>query len=120
MTSKWTSKPIPDPSKAKSLSMDDQFVVLLLYGKNSFGDQIYSYLKIHLPNLPKLKAAIKAGKGFNPSDFGEVVAAGKGEPTTEVRAEITSAYQVLDSQGNPMNPMPVPGMNKEKKAWDEY
>lgn len=120
MSAKWTSKPIPEDAHAKALSLDEQFVVLLLYGKNSFGDKIYSYLKIHLPNLPKLKTAIKAGKGFNPSDFGEVVAAGKGEPTLEVRAEIASSYQVFDSSGNPQKAAPAPAVESEKKAWDEY
>ncbi|MGE0753761.1 MAG: hypothetical protein AB7L92_01220 [Alphaproteobacteria bacterium] len=118
MSAKWTSKPIPEESQAKKMSMDEQFVVLLMYGKNSFGDKIYSYLKISLPNLPRLKSAIKAGKGFNPSDFGEVIAAGKNEPTTDVRAEIANAYQVLDS--SPAAQAAVPAQPAPKKAWDEY
>ncbi len=117
MSSKWTSKPIPDGAAAGSNSLDAQFVVLLLYGKNSFGDKIYSYVKINLPNLQNLKSAIKAGKGFNPSDFGEVIAAGKGEPPGQVRAEIASMYQVLDNSSQQAASHPAP---TEKKAWDEY
>ena len=117
--SKWTSSNLPPgekPGGGKNLA--EEFVVLLLYGKNSFGDKIYSYLKITLPNLQNLKSAIRAGQGFNPSDFGEVIAAGKGEPSPEIRAEIAAQYQVLDSQP-PSQPAP-PEIPTEKKKWDEY
>lgn len=120
MSAKWTSKPISETAE-KTAKLNEQFVVLLLYGKNNFGDKIYSYLKINLPNLPKLKAAIKMGKGFNPSDFGEVIAAGKNEPPNDVRSEIASNYQVLDSKGNAAPQQPAaPAQVTEKKAWDEY
>ncbi len=118
MSSKWTSKPLPEKAANGVNSLDSQFVVLLLFGKNSFGDKIYSYVKINLPSLPNLKTAILAGKGFNPSDFGEVIAAGKGEPPSEVRAEIAATYQVLDN-GAQQSATPV-AANTEKKAWDEY
>jgi hypothetical protein len=118
MSSKWTTKTIPDATAGTAPKglLEDQFVVLLLYGKNSFGDKIYSYVKINLPNLPKLKTAILAGKGFTPSDFGEVVAAGKGEPTAEVRTEVASLYQVIEGARPPVAPIE----NGQKKAWDEY
>jgi hypothetical protein len=116
MMTKWTSKAgLPGSEGMGSLA--DQFVVLLLYGKNSFGDKIYSYLKITLPNLANLKSAVKSGGGFNPSDFGEVIAAGKGEPTTEVRNEIAAQYQVLDNKPAAAPAVDVPAT---KKAWDEY
>ena len=73
------------------------------------------YLKFDLSNL---KTAIKAGKGFNPSDFGEVIAAGKGEPPNQVRAEVASMYQVLDSMAPPQ--AAAAPIATEKKAWDEY
>lgn len=117
MSSLWTSKPLPEKAANGASSLDSQFVVLLLFGKNSFGDKIYSYVKINLPNLPNLKSAIQAGKGFNPSDFGEVIAAGKGEPPNEVRSEIASTYQVLDNSAPQAAPVAA---NTEKKAWDEY
>ncbi|MFO0388260.1 MAG: hypothetical protein ACK502_00875 [Alphaproteobacteria bacterium] len=117
MSSKWTSKPLPEKATNGVNALDSQFVVLLLFGKNSFGDRIYSYVKINLPNLPNLKTAINAGKGFNPSDFGEVIAAGKGEPPSEVRSEIASTYQVIDNTKPQAAAAPVA---TEKKAWDEY
>jgi hypothetical protein len=120
MTTKWTSNTIPGDvsSTMPSRVLDNDSVVLLLYGKNSFGDKIYSYIKITLANIKKLKAAIETGKGFTPSDFGEVVAAGRGEPTAELRAEIASMYQVMDVQNSSAHAAaPLP---PEKKEWDEY
>lgn len=119
MTTKWTSKAFSgnDSGMPPSGMFDEQFIVLLLYGKNSFGDKIYSYLKITLANLRKLKAAIDAKQGFVPSDFGEVVAAGRDEPTPEIRAEIAAMYPIMDDRKaqKPVTSAPV-----EKKAWDEY
>ncbi len=93
-------------------------VVLLLYGKNSFGDTIYSYLKISLGGIDKLKAAVLVGQAFTPSDFGTIIAAGRGEPTDEVKAEISSQYYVLSTQTEevPVAAAPI----TEKKGWDEY
>jgi hypothetical protein len=120
MMTKWTSKNLtPGENAGGGKNLAEEFVVLLLYGKNSFGDKIYSYLKITLPNLQNLKSAIRAGQGFNPSDFGEVIAAGKGEPSREIRAEIAAQYQVLDTQ-QPASPPATPEIPTQKKEWDEY
>lgn len=114
MTSKWVTQTLP----SDGLPLAEQFVVLLLYGKNSFDDKIYSFVKVNVPNIQNLKTAIQSGQGFNPSDFGEVVAAGRGEPTDQIRAEVASMYTVLDSK-------PTSGDAKNtraeaKKNWDEY
>lgn len=124
MAAKWTTQTFPGgessqiPPTLAEISPEEKFVVLLLYGKNSFGDKIYSYLKITIPNIQKLKEAVKTGQGFNPSDFGTVIAAGKGEPTDAVRAEVSALYQVWDAQkasAKPQTDIPA-----EKKKWDEY
>lgn len=95
-----------------------KFVVLLLYGKNSFGDQIYSYLKISLGGIEKLKVAMLVGNPFNPSDFGTIIAAGRGEPSDEVRTEIASQYYVLTAQKQDTAPKAAP--ITETKSWDEF
>lgn len=120
MAAKWSDNTLGDANSIGLLAekFASEYVVLLMYGKNSFGDKIYSYLKIMLPDLQRLKAAVQAGKGFNPSDFGTVIAAGKGEPTDEVRREVASTYQVID--GNKQAPAPSAPIPTEKKAWDEY
>lgn len=96
---------------------EEKGVVVLLRGKNNFGDRIYSYVKIALTNLEQLQHSIRNGLPFNASDFGEVVAAGTGEPTDQVKAEIAAQYPMLDQKpaapAAPSEPLP-------KKAWDEY
>lgn len=125
MTAKWSSNSFAgNPGAAGGVSsaipgFEDKEVVLLLFGKNSFGDKIYSYLKITLSALQNLKAAVQAGNGFNPSDFGTVVAAGKGEPTDAVRAEVAATYQVVDARKT-VTPSTQADIPAEKKAWDEY
>ena len=121
MSTKWTTNGSPStdaPVAAAAAALPANFVVLLLYGKNSFGDKIYSYVKVSLPNLPRLKSGVLSGKPFTPSDFGEVLAAGKGEPSAEVRAEIAALYPITDSRGVPRAPLAA--KPEEKKNWDEY
>ena len=122
MTSKWTTSNLPGEAGEKdtTVPLSEQFAVVLLRGKNSFGDMIYSYVKIFTPNIQRFKTALESGKGFNPSDFGEVLAAGKGEPPPEVHDEMLTLYPLMDSKGNikpPIEPIPIP---TEKKNWDEY
>ena len=124
MSTQWTSGATSPIAAAFGLTQEEyenETGVLLLYGKNSFGDKVYSYLEITIPNLRKLKDASVSGKGFNPSDFGKVIAAGRGEPSDEVRAEISSTYQVMNNRGEPQKPAaPSAPIPTEKKGWDEY
>ena len=123
MTTQWTSNVAP-PGNGNLLGiskeeMETRTGVLLLYGKNSFGDKIYSYLEITIPNLRRLKEAALKGEPFTPSDFGTVIAAGRGEPTDEVRAEIAALHQVFDGRTVVPKPAAAP-IPAAKKAWDEY
>ena len=122
MMTKWSDKNVAGAGAGASplgVDMGEKSVVLLLYGKNNFGDKIYSYLKITLSALQDLRNAVQTGNGFNPGDYGTVIAAGKGDPTEEVRAEVAASHQVIDNRApeehahNAETPAP-------KKAWDEY
>src|SRR5690606_13614576 len=117
--SQWSTKALGKNGPAPDVATppEDPFVVVLMQGKNTFGDRIYSYLKTTMPDLSRMHAAILAGAPFNPSDFGSVVAAGKGDPPEDVKAEISSMYRVLDSSRNAAAPATPP---PEQKAWDEY
>lgn len=118
MTTKWTSTTLSgSDAPPPQIPLGEKSGVLLLYGKNAFGDKIYSYLKLTLNNMQRLKGAIQSGQSFTPSDFGEVIAAGRGEPTDTIRAEIAAMHPVMDAQ-KPQKPKPeIPA---GKKAWDEY
>jgi len=118
MSAKWSSTDLGKKSSDFGELLKDEYGVILLQGKNVFGDMIYSYLKIALPDLDKLQAALQSDESFNPSDFGTVVAAGKGEPSEEVKAEISTSYRVFE-QPKPINPA-SPSVPDKKKKWDEY
>jgi hypothetical protein len=120
MTTKWSTRAFNKSSNMDEL-FKDEFAVILMQGKNTFGDKIYTYVKVGMSEIKNLYAAMQSGQNFNPSDFGSVVAAGKGEPPPEVRAEMNSTYKMLE----PVKPASFPSataqaISTEKKEWDEY
>lgn len=74
----------------------DEKVVIFMEGRNIFNDKIFSYLQITLRNLQKLKQALDSGQNFLPADYGTVVAAGKGSPSDELKAEMAAEYNMQD------------------------
>jgi hypothetical protein len=118
MSSKWSSQILGRGSVNFADLLKDEYSVVLLQGKNTFGDMIYCYVKVSLPNMEKLQTALKLDGLFNPSDFGEVIAAAKGEPTPEVRAELARLYPMFDTPR--MIHQPTAAAEATKKAWDEY
>ena len=120
MTTQWNTRGMnpAGPVPGMDPSILDEFVVILMQGKNTFGDRIFSYLKVTINDLKRMQAAATSGTPFNPSDFGTVVAAGKGEPTPEIRAEVESMYKVLSSgRTQPQAPAAAPA---QPKSWDEF
>ena len=124
----------PDMDKNPSTAQPDfseffkeDYGVLLLRGKNNFGNLIYSYVKVAFSNIERLQLSLKNRLPFNPSDFGEVIAAGTGEPTPEVQAEIAAQYPMIDQKpsgesgatsSSAVGASAAPPI--VKKAWDEY
>lgn len=115
--SQWSTrafnKNIPDPPIPEHLL--DEFVVIMLQGKNNFGDKVYCYLKVTLRHLKDMKQAMIKGANFQPSDFGSVLAAGKGDPPENLHAEIEMKHKVMERAA------PIPSANApQQKAWDDY
>lgn len=77
------------------LAASEEEIVLLLTGFNNFGDKIYNYLKLPLSKVQPLIQALNGGGRFEVRDFGEVVAAGLGMPTPEVKQEVESSYKMI-------------------------
>jgi|CXWL01.1.fsa_nt_gi hypothetical protein len=99
--------------------LKNEYAVILLQGRNAFGDMIYSYVEVTLPNIKRLYAALNSGEDFTPSDFGTIVAAGKGSPSEGLRKEMESSHNMMQ----PIAPAVFQGGSRapvEKKAWDEY
>jgi hypothetical protein len=119
MSTKWSTKILTkNGSTDFGELLKDEYAVVLLQGKNVFGDMIYCYLKVALPDIDRLKIALQTDAQFTASDYGTVIAAGKGEPPEEVRNEIGAAYPMFE-QPRPIRP-PAAVVSGEKKAWDEY
>jgi hypothetical protein len=74
----------------------DEDIVILLQGRNSGGDPIWSYLKQTLRTFGRLSDHVKEHKDFVPADWGEVLAAGLDEPSAELRHEMAVKYNLTD------------------------
>lgn len=88
MLGKWTTTPTGKTPAVDLGELGDDLSVILVQGKNAFGDDIYCYLKLPLKNIQSLQDTLAGNKGFVPSKFGTVLAAGRGEPSDDVRREI--------------------------------
>lgn len=117
MSSQWNTKAIGKSLDLMQSGVLEEEVVILLLGKNNFGDRIYSFLKLKVKDLMRMQSAMQAGEQFNPSDFGSIVAAGKGEPTDEIKAEIASSYKFVNTGKGTVATQQTP---VEEKKWDEY
>ncbi len=96
----------------------DEKVVILLQGKNVYGDAIYTYLQLTLKSLIELRNKMLKKEDFMPAEYGTVIAAGKGEPTAELRSEMAVTYNMIDV------PKPAPSVAKayavpQPKLWDD-
>ncbi len=99
----------------------DEYAVILLQGKNNFGNMIYSYVEVTLPNIKRLYAAINSGEDFTPSDFGTIVASGTGLPPEELRKEMASTHNMMQPIAPAVfQPASYQNIPNEKKAWDEF
>lgn len=75
--------------------LGEEEIVLLLGGYNNFGDKIYNYLKLPMKNVEHVIRAVDGGGRFDLREYGEVIAAGLGLPTDEVRQEIEGQYKMI-------------------------
>lgn len=96
----------------------DEEAVVLLNGTNMFDDAIYSYLKVSLRNFRKLRDTMIAGNNFTPSDYGEVLAAGRGEPSQEVIDEMSMKYNMVKVTKPPVGIAPA-GISTPKFFGDD-
>lgn len=128
MSGQWKTKAFSKNSTPVSLddSILDEKVVILLQGDNSFGDEIYSYLQLTIRNLQKMREFLVSGEKFMPAEFGAVLAAGKGEPSQELRSEMAVTYGMIDKPGaevrtSPKKPdkMPSFAVKDVGSFWDE-
>lgn len=94
---KWVdaSEQSKELSQEEKEKLGEEDIVVLLGGFNNFGDKIYNYIKMQFKDYDELREQIKAGGRFDVRGYGEVIAAGKGDPTAEVKAEVASQYKMI-------------------------
>lgn len=93
-------------------------VVILLQGKNIYGDQIFTYLQMTLQGLQQLRDKMRKGEDFMPAEYGTVLAAGKGEPTAEMRSEMAITHNMVDVP-RPKAVAPPSYAVPQPKLWDD-
>ena len=76
--------------------LNDIEVVIFLQGSNLTGDPVFSYLKLVGSSLREMFRAMAAGQNFVPTQYGEVLEAGLGQPSAEVRERMKEKYNMID------------------------
>ena len=67
-----------------------------------FGKRVYSYIKFTIANFRRMRDAMQRGENFKPSDYGEVIEAGQGEPDAALKLRMKQLYGV-ESLPTPSN-----------------
>jgi len=93
-------------------------VVILLQGKNIYSDAIFTYLQLTLKSLQQLRDKMRSGEDFMPAEYGAVLAAGKGEPTPEMRSEMAVTHNMVDVPRAKAAPPPAFAV-PQPKLWDD-
>ncbi len=93
-------------------------MVILLQGKNVYGDPIFTYLQLTLRSLQGLRDKMRAGADFMPAEYGEVLAAGKGEPSAELRSEMAVTHNMVDVPRPKAAAAPAYAV-AQPKLWDD-
>ncbi|MFZ4540581.1 MAG: hypothetical protein ACOYNL_02075 [Rickettsiales bacterium] len=94
-------------------------VVILLQGKNVYGDQIFTYLQLSLRSLQALRDKMRKTEDFMPAEYGEVLAAGKGEPSAEMRSEMAVTHNMVDVPRVAKAAAPATYAVPQPKLWDD-
>ncbi len=69
-------------------------IIYQLTGVNSFGEKIYLFIKLPYKLYLSLQTMIVRGFSFDPRHYGEIVAAGKGEPDTRIMSAMIFVHNV--------------------------
>lgn len=93
-------------------------VVILLQGKNVYSDPIFTYLELTLRSLQQLRDKMRKSEDFMPAEYGNVLAAGKGEPSAEMRSEMAVTHNMIDVPKPRPAALPTYAV-PQPKLWDD-
>ncbi len=74
---------------------DDDPVIMLIQGKNVFGQVIFCYVKVPFRHYGDIKEKLSNNSQFDPRHYGEIIAAGQGTPSEEMKAEIAAEHGII-------------------------
>lgn len=96
----WSAETERRPERIGGLELDadllDEKGVILLQGRNTAGDRIYTYLELTLRDLIRLRDVMRAQQDFEPADYGTIVAAGRGDVPMFVRMRLEVVHNMTD------------------------
>lgn len=120
MSSTWKTSAYSKNSTPVELdeALLNEKVVILLQGKNVYADPIYTYLQLTLRSLQQLRDKMRKAEDFMPAEYGEVLAAGRGEPTAEQRSEMALTHNMVDVP-RPKAATPPAYAVPQPKLWDD-
>jgi hypothetical protein len=99
MSDKWIAKELgrrnPETNDSSIDELLEEDVIILIYGENIFGDRVFSYVKLPYILAEQVRIKIEANEKFDVREYGEVVAAGKGEPTARMEEEIAEQFGMV-------------------------
>ena len=99
-------------------SLLNEKVVILLQGRNIYGDQIFTYLQLSLRSLQQLRDKMRRKEDFMPAEYGFVLAAGKGEPSPEMRSEMALTHNMINVPRPKVAPPPSYAV-PQPKLWED-
>ena len=89
MKGSWVTKALgKSPPVDNFGGVENSTATLLIQGRNTFGDEIYTYLKVSLNQIDEVKLQLTSGENFVPSHYGTVLAAGRGKPSDDIKREV--------------------------------
>ena len=120
MTTTWKTSAFSKNSTPVELDEEvlAEKVVILLQGKNIYGDPIFTYLQLTIKSLIQLRDKIRRVEDFMPAEYGTVLAAGKGEPSAEMRSEMALTHNMIDVP-RPKAAAPASYAVPQPKLWDD-
>lgn len=88
MAGSWIAKALGKTQAVEVDSTHASQTLLLVLGRNAFGDDIYTYITLPTYRVDEIREKLAHGGNFVPAHYGTVVAAGRGKPTPDITDEV--------------------------------
>lgn len=92
-------------------AIKDVALIELCLGSNDHGEDVFAYIKVPLDRYGAFKEAVLRGYEFETSDFGEIIAEGKGHPPAALIQELKEKYRFWDGFEEKMTALGQAGLD---------